>query len=135
MHFHLVVPELLKYERQPGGLLKKFKLQTTLPGTNYVMFNAARKIYRYGDETDILKEFFGQRESLYAQRKQYMLARLQKEYEILVNKVNFIRAVNAETLKINRVKRKIIIRAMVDLQLKPMSKINEIMAQFMQVGQ
>lgn len=64
-----------------------------------------------------------------------MLARLQKEYEILVNKVNFIRAVNSETLKINRVKRKIIIRAMVDLQLKPMSKINEIMAQFMQVGQ
>ena len=64
-----------------------------------------------------------------------MLARLQKEYEILVNKVNFIRAVNAETLKINRVKRKIIIRAMVDMQLKPMSKINEIMAQFMQVGQ
>ena len=64
-----------------------------------------------------------------------MLARLQKEDEILVNKVNFIRAVNSETLKINRVKRKIIIRAMVDLQLKPMSKINEIMAQFMQVGQ
>ena len=64
-----------------------------------------------------------------------MLARLQKEYEILVNKVNFIRAVNSETLKINRVKRKIIIRAMVDMQLKPMSKINEIMAQFMQVGQ
>ena len=45
-----------------------------------------------------------------------------------MNKVNFIRAVNSETLKINRVKRKIIIRAMVDLQLKPMSKINEIMA-------
>ena len=44
-----------------------------------------------------------------------MLARLQKEYEILVNKVNFIRAVNSETLKINRVKRKVIIRAMVDL--------------------
>ena len=64
-----------------------------------------------------------------------MLARLQKEYEILVNKVNFIRAVTSETLKINRVKRKTIIRAMVDLQLKPMSKINEIMAQFMQVGQ
>ena len=63
-----------------------------------------------------------------------MLARLDKEHEILVNKVNFIRAVNAETLRINRVKRKILVRAMVDMRLKPMSEINEIMAQFMMVG-
>ena len=63
-----------------------------------------------------------------------MLARLRKEYEILVNKVKFIQAVIAESLKINRVKRKIIIRAMIEFGLKPMSKINEIMAQFAQVG-
>ena len=64
-----------------------------------------------------------------------MLARLDKEHEILVNKVNFIRAVNADTLKIRRVQKKVLIRAMVDLGLKPMSKINEIMAQFMNIGQ
>ena len=86
-----------------------------MPGTNYVMFNSAQKIYKYGDETDILKEFFDQRQGLYSMRKQYMLARLSKEYEILVNKVNFIRAVNSETLKINRVKRKVLIKAMIDM--------------------
>ena len=81
-----------------------------------------------------MKEFFGQRVALYGMRKQYMLARLQKEYEILVNKVKFIQGVIAEGLKINRVKRKALIRAMVDFGLKPMCKINEIMARFAQVG-
>ena len=66
VHFNLIVPKLMEYERQAGGIVKKFKLQGSMSGANYVMFNAAQKIYRYGDETDILKEFFGQRESLYA---------------------------------------------------------------------
>lgn len=63
-----------------------------------------------------------------------MLARLLKEYEILVNKVKFIQGVIAETLKINKVKRKILILNMVEFGLKPMSKLNEIMTQFANIG-
>ena len=81
-----------------------------------------------------MKEFFGQREALYSRRKEYMLARLSKDYEILVNKVKFIQGVIAESLKINRVKRKILVKNMVDFGLKPMSAIHAIMLKFAQVG-
>jgi len=46
---------------------------------------------------------------LYTDRKEFMLAKLQKEYEILFNKVQFIQAIISETLKINKVKRVIIL--------------------------
>ncbi len=81
-----------------------------------------------------MKEFFGQREALYSRRKEYMLARLSKDYEILVNKVKFIQGVIAESLKINKVKRKILVKNMVDFGLKPMSEIHAIMLKFAQVG-
>ena len=83
---------------------------------------------------DILKEFFGQRELLYVQRKEYMLARLRKEHEILVNKVKFIQGVVNETLRINKVKRKVLVRSMLAFGLKPMGEIHAIMAKFLLVG-
>ena len=100
-----------------------------------MLFSAAQKLVRYGSELAILEEFYEQRLNLYKLRKQYLLARLQKEYEILVNKVKFIKAVIAETLKINRVKRKVIVSNMIELGIKPMSQLNDIMAPFAAIGQ
>ena len=134
VHFVLTVPKLLEIERKEGGILKKFRLQTTLPCTNFVLFNAEGKIYRYATELDILKEFFAQRETLYHRRKEYMLARLQKENEILVNKVKFIQGVIGDALKINKVKRKVLVRSMVDFGLAKISEINAIMNRFASVG-
>lgn len=127
VHFIVVVPNLKKLEEKPDGIEKKFKLIGSISCANFVLFNSQQKIYRYGSEIDILKEFFGQREGLYSKRKEYMLARLNKEYEILVNKVKFIQGVIAESLKINKVKRKILVKNMVDFGLKPMSAIHAIM--------
>ena len=89
VHFELSVPNLAKLEEK-NEILKKFKLQTSISTSNYVMFNSQQKIFKYATELDILKEFFYLRETLYSKRKEYMLARLKKEYEILVNKVKFI---------------------------------------------
>ena len=63
-------------------------------------------------------------------RKEYMLARLMKEYEVLVNKVKFIQGVITESLRINKVKRKVLIESMVEFGLKPMSEIEAIMRRF-----
>ena len=53
----------------------------------------------------------------------------------VINKVKFIQAVIAETLKINRVKRKVIVNNMIELGIKPMSQLNDIMAPFAAIGQ
>lgn len=86
-----------------------------------MLFNSEHKIYRYDSEVDILKEFYGQRQTLYQSRKEYMLARLQKDYEILVNKANFIQGVINENLRINKVKRKVLVHNLSRFGLKPMS--------------
>lgn len=71
-------------------LIKKFKLQTSLSISNFVLFDRNGKIAKYASEVDIMKEFFKYRQELYEMRKEFMLATLQKDYEILFNKVKFI---------------------------------------------
>ena len=63
-----------------------------------------------------------------------MLAKLQKEYEILNNKVQFIQAIISETLKINKVKRVIILQCVIELGLKPMSELNKPLQKFARLG-
>lgn len=63
-----------------------------------------------------------------------MLAKLQKEYEILFNKVQFIQAIISETLKINKVKRIIILKRVQELGLKPMSELNKLLQKFANLG-
>jgi DNA topoisomerase-2 len=69
------------------------------------LFDAQGKIAKYQTEIDILKEFFNLRKDLYQKRKDYMLALLMKDYELLFNKVKFVQAVIAGTIKINKEKR------------------------------
>ena len=109
VHFSLTVPRLKELEAK-NDIEKKFKLQSTFSSANYVLFTHEGKIKRYSDEVHILKEFFPLRGDLYTDRKEFMLAKLQKEYEILFNKVQFIQAIISETLKINKVKRVIILQ-------------------------
>ena len=121
VHFELDVPKLREYEALEGGIEKKFKLLGSIPTTNMVAFSPEGKITRYQNECDILKEFFTLREDLYGKRKAYMLARLLRDYEILVNKVRFIQLVISEELKINRVKKAVILVRLQEHGLKPMS--------------
>lgn len=71
-----------------------------------------------------MKEWFGHRSLLYDKRKQYMLAKLKKDHEILVNKVRFIKAVIEETIKIKRVKRKEIVKQLVEQKFLTMTQLN-----------
>jgi DNA topoisomerase-2 len=90
------------------------------------MFNDKGQIFRYKTEEDIMKEWFGLRSTLYERRKDYMLAKLKKEYEILKNKVRFIKAVIEETVKIKRVKRSDIVKQLKTQGFLTMSELNEI---------
>lgn len=74
-----------------------------------------------------MKEFYPLRETLYEKRKAYLLARLEKECAILENKVRFILAVNAATIKISNVKRKVLVMKLKELEFMTMSEINEIL--------
>ena len=97
------------------------------------MFTKEGRIARYASEIDIMKEFFTQRTELYKQRKEYMLARLMKDYELLFNKVKFIQAVIGGTIKINKVKRQLIMKQCKDLGLKTIDQINSVMSKWIKI--
>lgn len=57
------------------------------------MFNAEQKIQRYETIADIIEEFYEQRIRAYGRRKQYLLTKFQREYQIIESKISFINAV------------------------------------------
>mmetsp|Transcript_18979 Transcript_18979/g.13776 ORF Transcript_18979/g.13776 Transcript_18979/m.13776 type:complete len:107 (-) Transcript_18979:793-1113(-) len=91
------------------------------------MFNYKEQIKRYSGPEEIMEEFFGLRKQLYERRKEYQLARLRKECEVLANKVRFILGVISGEIRINNVKRQIIVETLVRMGFKTMSELNTIL--------
>lgn len=82
---------------------------SSISANNYVLFDFGGKIKRYQNEEEIMREFYVLRKTLYERRKDYMLARLRKEFETLSNKVRFILGVINDEIKVSRIKKRILI--------------------------
>lgn len=127
VHFILRVPKLAALEMKEGGIVKKFKLEGSLPGTNLVLFDHEGKLRRYRDEADIMRDWFGLRSTLYERRKEYLLAKLLKELKTLENKARFITAVIEEEVQIKRVKKKAIAKQLHEQKYSTVSELNQIL--------
>ena len=126
--FLVSVPKLRHFEAQPGGILKKFKLTTTMSASNFVLFDQDLKLARRASAHEIMSQWFDLRTALYDRRKEYLLARLRREHEMLRNKVRFIKAVIDNELTIQRKKRKVIAATLRRLEYTTMSDLNKIQA-------
>ncbi|XP_027343059.1 DNA topoisomerase 2 [Abrus precatorius] len=87
------------------GLLKKFKLTSTISTSNMHLFDAEGKIRKYDNPEQILEEFFPLRLEYYERRKTHILGNLERLLLVLSNKVRFILGVvNGEIVVSNRKK-------------------------------
>mmetsp|Transcript_28242 Transcript_28242/g.45711 ORF Transcript_28242/g.45711 Transcript_28242/m.45711 type:complete len:1587 (+) Transcript_28242:75-4835(+) len=87
------------------GLIKKFKLATTLSTTNMHLFDPAGKIKKYDSPETVLTDFFSLRLVSYERRKDLLVCKLQEEQARLSNKVRFIcEVVRGELVISNRKK-------------------------------
>ncbi|MED6185751.1 DNA topoisomerase 2 [Stylosanthes scabra] len=92
------------------GLLKKFKLATSISTSNMHLFDADGKIKKFDNPEQILEEFFPLRLEYYVRRKKYKLDTLERVLLILDNKVRFILGVvNGEIIVSNRRKADLLI--------------------------
>ncbi|KAJ8637994.1 hypothetical protein MRB53_012261 [Persea americana] len=110
VHFEIILPEdNLKVAREEG-LIKKFKLSSTISTTNMHLFDERGMIKKYDSPEQILEEFFPLRLENYSKRKRVMLESLELELLKLDNKVRFILAVvNGEIIVNNRKKADLLI--------------------------
>jgi DNA topoisomerase-2 len=131
VHFEIkFLPDYLEdYQNNTEKLIKKFKLQTTIPITNMVCFDHEGKIRRYNTVDDILEEFYELRLAYYQKRKNFLLSSMKRDLEILDNKVRFILAVINEQLIIKKKKKKDLVNELYNSGYAPMSKINKIKLQ------
>ena len=125
VHFVLQVPKLTDIERGVG-IEKKFKLQTSLSCSNMVLFDEEGRLQRFDSAKDIMMHFFDLRSVLYEKRKEYMLARLRKEHEILKNKSRFIKAIIEEEVIIKRKKKLEIAKDLKRQNYATMTELNQI---------
>ncbi|KAI4323425.1 hypothetical protein L6164_023032 [Bauhinia variegata] len=87
------------------GLMKKFKLTSTISTSNMHLFDHEGKIKKYDNPEQILEEFFPLRLEYYERRKKHKLDNLERHLMVLGNKVRFILGVvNGEIIVSNRKK-------------------------------
>lgn len=74
-----------------------------------------------------MREFFFLRKLLYERRKDYLLAKLRKEFETISNKVRFILGVISEEIKVSRVKKRVLVTNLKKMGFSTHSELNEIL--------
>ncbi|KAF5736454.1 DNA topoisomerase 2 [Tripterygium wilfordii] len=87
------------------GLLKKFKLTTTISTSNMHLFDPNGVIKKYDTPEQILEEFFPLRLEFYEKRKNILLDNLEEELLKLENRVRFILGVVSGEIIVNNRKR------------------------------
>lgn len=91
-----------------------------------VLFTPTNKLKRYQTTMDIMEEFFHLRLSYYGKRKSYLLSKLNREVDLLDNKVKFIRGVMADEIQIKGRKKKELVESLLKYDLKPIKKMTQI---------
>merc|ERR1711903_44891 len=66
------------------------------------LFNNKCTIHKYDNVNEIIKEFYGVRLEMYEKRKQYFLAKMKNDIEILKQKMMFILGIINEEIFINK---------------------------------
>ncbi|KAI3440827.1 DNA topoisomerase 2 [Psidium guajava] len=103
VHFEVMLSEENMMIAKQEGLLKKFKLTSTISTSNMHLFDSNGVIKKYDSPEQILEEFFQLRLECYEKRKKILLENLELKLVMLDNKVRFILGVvHGEIIVSNR---------------------------------
>jgi DNA topoisomerase-2 len=92
---------------------KMMKLTTTISTTNMYLFDKNGKIKKYDSPKEIIEEFYETRLEYYQKRKDYILAKLQRDVNLSKNKCKFITMIVEKKLDIFN-KKKIVIEGILE---------------------
>ncbi|XP_057989505.1 DNA topoisomerase 2 [Hevea brasiliensis] len=120
--FEVLLSEEKMKEAKDEGLLKKFKLTTSISTNNMHLFDQKGMIKKYGSPEEILEEFFHYRFAYYEKRKTLKLADLEKELLKLENKVRFILGVVKGEIVVSNRKRADLLRELQQKGFTPFPK-------------
>merc|ERR1712146_616173 len=101
---------------------KYLKMEKNIKLTNIHLYNRHGTIKKYKVIKNIMEEFYKIRLEMYQKRKDYILAKLKNELDILSYKVKFILAVINKEIKLNNKTKDYIESKLEDLEFPKLSK-------------
>ncbi|KHJ48124.1 DNA gyrase/topoisomerase IV, A subunit [Trichuris suis] len=104
---------------QREGVHKVFKLQNFINTSQMVLFDAEGCLRRFGSAEEILRCFYDVRLSMYEKRKNYMESLLDAQSNRLRNQARFILEKIEGTIKIENLKKKLIVKQLVERKYDP----------------
>ncbi|KAI8571649.1 hypothetical protein RHMOL_Rhmol01G0136100 [Rhododendron molle] len=122
VHFEVILSEENMTVAKQEGLLKKFKLTTTISTSNMHLFDAKGVIKKYDNPEQILEDFFHIRLEFYEKRKKVLLDNLEMELLKLDNRVRFILGVVKGDIIVSNRKRAELFIELRDKQFTPFPK-------------
>ncbi|KAK2637028.1 hypothetical protein Ddye_031820 [Dipteronia dyeriana] len=105
VHFEVFLSEEKMMLAKQEGLLKKFKLTTTISTSNMHLFDSKGVIKKYDAPEQILEDFFQLRLEFYIKRKKILLENLELDLLKLENRVRFILGVVSGEIIVNNRKK------------------------------
>ena len=91
-----------------NGVEKLLKLATTISSTNMHMFDADRKLHKYGSIEEIIDDFYKVRIDVYGKRKAYLIYILEKKLVKLSNKARYIQETLDSVIDLRRKKAQVV---------------------------
>ena len=90
-------------------LEKKLKLYTTKNTTNMHLFDSKQQLKKYTSVNDIIDIYYYYRHRIYIKRKNFLVAKLTKEVQVLSNKARFIKEQCDDIIDLRRKKKQEVI--------------------------
>lgn len=102
---------------------KILKLTGSLSLNNLVMFNEEGRIKRFENPLAILEQYYTVRLRCYTLRKEYQISKIERDIEVLTNKMRFIQEVNDDKVVISKRKKADIVDQLKRRNFTPQSKL------------
>ena len=102
IHFTVVFPKGKLDEIGMDGAEKLLKLSTTIKTSNIHMFGADRKLKKYENVEELIRDYYEVRLSMYHKRKNHLLDALTKKTMILTNKARYIEYILIDKIDLRR---------------------------------
>jgi len=125
VHFVITTTEAQMTALERKGFEHSFKLRTSMPTSNIVLFDKKGQIRKYSNELEILEDFCELRLEYYHKRKAWQLRTLMQQLEVLAERVRFIFLVIEEKLKVRNRKREALIQDLRSNHFRTLQEITD----------
>ncbi len=117
VHFEIIINQRMYNnlkELDKDEFITKFKLSSKISCNNMYLFNHKSIITKYNNIYEIIKEFYTIRLDFYTKRRDAIIALLNYELMILLNKIKFIQHVKQNKINLQRVSDELLLKYLID---------------------